>query len=59
MNQIMNYLSEIVSFFIGAVAGSLVTVYFKNLRAGSHANVVDQSEAKAGGDIVGRDKISK
>jgi hypothetical protein len=59
MDQILSYVSEIVSFLVGALAGSLLTFYFKNLRASSRANVVDQSEAKAGGDIVGRDKITK
>ncbi len=59
MDHIFSYVSEVISFFVGALAGSLLTFYFKNLRAGSRANVVDQSEAKAGGDIVGRDKISK
>ncbi len=59
MEQIIGHASEIISFLVGAVAGSLVTIYFKNLRAGDRGNAVDQAGAKAGGDVVGRDKISK
>ena len=59
MDQVLNFASEIISFFVGAVGGSLVTIYFKNQRAKGRANIADQSKSTAGGDIVGRDKISK
>ncbi|HUD40748.1 MAG TPA: hypothetical protein VMR06_02000 [Dokdonella sp.] len=52
----MDLLSEIISFFIGAAAGSLLTVTVKSMRAGGHGTNVDQSKASAGGDIVGGDK---
>jgi hypothetical protein len=56
MEAITSYFSEILSFLSGAAAGSLVTVYFKNQRASGNGRVVDQSKARAGGDIIGGDK---
>lgn len=56
MEQFYSYLSEVVSFLVGAAAGSLVTLHYKRQTAGSNASVVDQSHAKSDGDIVGRDK---
>lgn len=50
--------SEIISFAAGGAAGSLLTLFLKSLRGSGSANVIDQSRAKAGGDIVGRDKKS-
>ena len=52
----MDLLSEIISFFIGAVAGSLLTIKVKSMRASGHGRNVDQSKASAGGDIVGGNK---
>lgn len=57
MDALVEHLSEIVSFFFGALSGSLLTLYVKNQRASGRANTVDQSKSQAGGDIVGRDKI--
>jgi len=59
MEQLQTYLTEIVSFVLGTFAGSLLTLYVKNQRASGRSSVVDQSRSQAGGDIVGRDKISK
>lgn len=59
MDSVLNYVSEIISFVFGAFAGSLLTINIKNQRASGRANVVDQSKSRAGGDIIGRDKLSK
>lgn len=41
----------------GALGGALLTLHItKNVRSGSHGTATDQSGARAGGDIVGRDK---
>lgn len=56
MEAFTSYISEVISFIIGAVAGSLLTINVKSLRVSSRSNGVDQSRASAGGDIVGRDK---
>lgn len=57
MDLVTRYLSEIVSFVVGLVSGSLLTLTFKREhRARDRGSVVDQSNARAGGDIVGRDK---
>lgn len=59
---VSQHTSEIVSFIIGLVGGgtvgSILTLKFggKNINATSHGTAVDQSSARAGGDIVGRDK---
>lgn len=52
-------LSDILSFIFGGFAGSLVTLYVKKQRASGQGNVVDQSKSRAGGDVVGRDKVTK
>jgi hypothetical protein len=52
--DLWNFLSGLVA---GAIGGSLLTFHFtKNVRADRHGNAADQSGARAGGDIVGRDK---
>lgn len=56
MEAVASYISEIVTFILGAVTGSLLTIYVKSQRGSGRSNVVDQSRASAGGDIVGRDK---
>lgn len=55
----MDYVSEIVSLLVGGALGSLITLKVLSVKASGKANVADQSGSKAGGDIVGRDKISK
>lgn len=52
--DLWNFLGGLVS---GLVGGALLTLHFtKSVRADGQANAVDQSRARAGGDIVGRDK---
>lgn len=53
------YAADILSFILGGFAGSLVTMYVKNQRASGRGSVVDQSKSRAGGDVVGRDKVTK
>jgi hypothetical protein len=57
------YASEIWSFVAGlisgGVGGSLLTLRFKRQnRASGLGSIVDQSNASAEGDIVGRDKTT-
>ncbi|MNV03870.1 hypothetical protein D3C71_941530 [compost metagenome] len=54
----MEYIGEVVSFILGGAAGSLLTLRIQSNKA-KNGVISDQSGAKAGGDIVGRDKISK
>lgn len=51
----MQYLSEIVTFVLGGLAGSLVTLRLTKKTAHSGGKVVDQSNATAGRDITGGD----
>lgn len=55
----MEILTHLASFLAGLIGGSLLTIKF-NKKSGHSAsgdgNVVDQRNAKASGDIVGRDK---
>lgn len=49
-----NFISGLVA---GAIGGSLLTFHLtKNIRADRHGTATDQSGARAGGDMVGRDK---
>jgi len=60
MQWILNHASEIGSFIGGLLAGgaggSLITVKIFRRNAVSGGTITDQSRARAGGDIVGRDK---
>jgi hypothetical protein len=51
----VEFLSEIVSFVVGALGGSLITYHYtkKSFNASGRSTVVDQSGSKAGRDIVG------
>ena len=56
-----NWAFDIASFIAGLVGGgtlgSILTFSIsKRLGAGANSRIVDQSNAKAGGDIVGGDK---
>ena len=52
--DLWNFLGGLVS---GLVGGALLTLHFtKTVRADRNGNANDQSGARAGGDIVGRDK---
>jgi hypothetical protein len=50
---------EIASAIAGLLAGIGLTVTYHRLKLGKRANQVTQSDIKAGGDVVGRDKISR
>ena len=53
------HLSEIVSFLAGLVGGSFLTLRItRDQRAAGRATISDQRRARAGGDIVGRDKLT-
>lgn len=54
----MEHIRELILFVLGGVAGSLLTLRVQVYRT-KKGVISDQSGAKAGGDIVGRDKISK
>jgi hypothetical protein len=50
----VQYLSEILSFVAGLVGGSLLTIKYYGKRAGG--KLIDQSGAKAQGDVIGGNK---
>lgn len=53
----MSYLPEILSFLSGAVAGSFLTIKFRDKNiAQNGSTTVNQSGASAQGDIVGGDR---
>ncbi|WP_128946632.1 hypothetical protein [Bradyrhizobium zhanjiangense] len=59
MDAIKNHLSEIISFAAGLAGGSFLTFKFtRTTRVSDAGNLVNQSRATAGGDLVGRDKIT-
>jgi hypothetical protein len=64
MGQFLSeHFSEIVSFIgglaTGGVGGSLLTLHIKReTRVTGGGTMTDQSGASAGGDIVGRDKVT-
>lgn len=52
--DLWNFLGGLLA---GAIGGALLTLQFtKNVRADRKGTATDQSRARAGGDIVGRDK---
>lgn len=54
--QMSDIWSQVLSFVLGALAGSGITIYMKSQKASGDGNVVDQSNVTAKGDVVGRDK---
>jgi len=57
MLETFDFWSFIGGVISGGIGGALLTFTMtKNLRASKGGNVVDQSKAQAGGDVVGRDK---
>lgn len=62
MNSLANWASEVWSFIAGlvtGVGGSLLTLRIKRLKSKNNGNTVDQSNARAKGDIAGRDHITR
>jgi hypothetical protein len=59
MDFLINHLSQIGSFFAGALGGSLITLKVtRQNRLQGDGSLVDQSNARAGGNIAGRDNRS-
>ncbi|TYL90746.1 hypothetical protein FXB40_32180 [Bradyrhizobium rifense] len=59
MDVIKDHLSEIISFAAGLAGGSFLTFKFtRTTRVSDAGNLVNQSGATAGGDVVGRDKLA-
>lgn len=57
MDIISKYASELLSFVAGLAGGSLLTLRFtRTTRLDRGSSNINQSRAKAGGDVVGRDK---
>jgi hypothetical protein len=60
MDFIFKYASEIWTFVAGlvggAAGGSFLTLKLTKNSVGRDSNVANQSHAKVGGDLVGRDK---
>ena len=51
--------SEIISFLVGLGGGSLLTLRLtRHQRVAGEGTISDQRNARAGGDMVGRDKVS-
>jgi hypothetical protein len=62
MDAVLKFLSDHWVYTVGAVvaaiAGGLTIKFISHKQSGSSSRV-DQRNAQAGGDIVGRDKISR
>jgi len=59
LDLIKEHLPAVISFIAGLGGGSLLTLHVtRDQRAAGQAVISDQRRATAGGDIVGRDKIS-
>jgi len=59
LDLIKQHLSEIFSFVAGLAGGSLLTLHItRDQRAAGRSTISDQRRARAGGDIVGRDKLT-
>jgi hypothetical protein len=52
------HISEAISFFAGATCGSLLTLRITRRQRLSNSTLADQRRAQAGGDVVGRDKVT-
>jgi len=59
LDLLKEHVSEIASFIAGLAGGSVLTLRFtRSQRAAGQAAISDQRRARAGGDIVGRDKVT-
>lgn len=59
LELLSSYVSEILSGFAGMVLGSFITYNItRQNRASGSSRLVDQSDARAGGDIVGGNKTT-
>jgi uncharacterized protein YneF (UPF0154 family) len=55
-NLVAQYGSQILSFLVGLAGGSLITFSLTKKQVSGNGSIVDQTKAKAGGDIVGGNK---
>lgn len=59
LDLLKDHASEIISFLAGLGGGSLLTLRLtRHQRAAGRGTISDQRRARAGGDVVGRDKVS-
>jgi hypothetical protein len=59
LELLKEHASEIISFLVGLGGGSLLTLRLtRQQRATGYGTISDQRRAHAGGDVVGRDKVS-
>lgn len=59
LDLLKEHATEITSFLAGLAGGSFLTLRFtRDQRAAGRSTISDQRRARAGGDIVGRDKVS-
>lgn len=62
MELISTYLSEIVAAIIGAIGGAAIsvpiTIRVQSRKSSGESTQSNQKNARAGGDIVGRDKTT-
>ena len=57
MDIVASLWSEIACFILGLGSGALITLTFtRQHRQKGNGTLTDQTNARAGGDIVGRDK---
>lgn len=59
MDVVMQHLSEIISFVVGALGGAALTFTLTRNSVKNGGSVIDQSKAKAKGDIVGGNKTTR
>jgi hypothetical protein len=55
---VSEHLAAVIAAVLAVIAGGLV-IRFRSHRQSGRSNSVDQRNAKAGGDVVGRDKITR
>jgi hypothetical protein len=59
LDLLKEHASEIISFLAGLGGGSLLTLRVtRHQRVADHGTISDQRRARAGGDVVGRDKVT-
>lgn len=58
LDWLQPHMSEAISFLAGATVGSFVTLRITRNQRLSNSSLADQRGARAGGDVVGRDKVT-
>lgn len=59
MDVVMQHLSEIISFAAGALGGAALTFTLTRNSVKNGGSLIDQSKARAGGDVVGGNKTTR